>query len=95
MRVLLLLIIIVTTSSLSTIFDDLCRCADNTFLRQAFEGEYPKLLRLYSDLWRRLQHFLADLVDTGVSLVDTEPTDSLSLVAEEEDKDFEYVTIIM
>ena len=28
---------------------------DNTFLKQAFEGEYPKLLRLYNDLWRRLQ----------------------------------------
>ncbi|XP_060069562.1 conserved oligomeric Golgi complex subunit 5-like isoform X3 [Ylistrum balloti] len=27
------------------------------FLKQAFEGEYPKLLRLYNDLWRRLQQF--------------------------------------
>jgi hypothetical protein len=26
-------------------------------LKQAFEGEYPKLLRLYNDLWRRLQQF--------------------------------------
>uniref|UniRef100_A0A8C6MQS2 Conserved oligomeric Golgi complex subunit 5 n=2 Tax=Mus TaxID=862507 RepID=A0A8C6MQS2_MUSSI len=25
------------------------------FLKQAFEGEYPKLLRLYNDLWKRLQ----------------------------------------
>jgi len=29
----------------------------STFLKQAFEGEYPKLLRLYNDLWSRLQHF--------------------------------------
>ncbi|KAK7476321.1 hypothetical protein BaRGS_00032439 [Batillaria attramentaria] len=29
----------------------------SSFLKQAFEGEYPKLLRLYSDLWRRLQQF--------------------------------------
>ncbi|XP_021370975.1 conserved oligomeric Golgi complex subunit 5-like [Mizuhopecten yessoensis] len=29
----------------------------STFLKQAFEGEYPKLLRLYNDLWRRLQQF--------------------------------------
>ena len=27
----------------------------NTFIKQAFEGEYPKLLRLYNDLWRRLK----------------------------------------
>uniref|UniRef100_A0A8D0YBF7 Conserved oligomeric Golgi complex subunit 5 n=1 Tax=Sus scrofa TaxID=9823 RepID=A0A8D0YBF7_PIG len=25
------------------------------FLKHAFEGEYPKLLRLYNDLWKRLQ----------------------------------------
>ncbi|KAK7101689.1 conserved oligomeric Golgi complex subunit 5-like isoform X2 [Littorina saxatilis] len=29
----------------------------SSFLKQTFEGEYPKLLRLYSDLWRRLQQF--------------------------------------
>uniref|UniRef100_A0A3Q3WBS5 Conserved oligomeric Golgi complex subunit 5 n=1 Tax=Mola mola TaxID=94237 RepID=A0A3Q3WBS5_MOLML len=29
---------------------------DSSFLKQAFEGEYPKLLRLYNELWRRLQH---------------------------------------
>ncbi|XP_068713905.1 conserved oligomeric Golgi complex subunit 5-like [Montipora foliosa] len=29
----------------------------STFLKQAFEGEYPKLLRLYNDLWSRLQQF--------------------------------------
>ena len=27
----------------------------NTFLRQVLDGEYPKLVRLYSDLWRRIQ----------------------------------------
>lgn len=27
------------------------------FLKQAFEGEYPKLLRLYNELWDRLQNF--------------------------------------
>ncbi|CAB3988381.1 Conserved oligomeric Golgi complex subunit 5 [Paramuricea clavata] len=31
------------------------------FLKQAFEGEYPKLLRLYNELWTRLQQF----VNTG------------------------------
>ncbi|XP_066489534.1 conserved oligomeric Golgi complex subunit 5 [Tiliqua scincoides] len=27
------------------------------FLKQAFEGEYPKLLRLYNDLWKRIQQY--------------------------------------
>lgn len=31
--------------------------AASTFLKQAFEGEYPKLLRLYNDLWKRLQQY--------------------------------------
>ena len=39
-------------------------CSASSFLKQAFEGEYPKLLRLYNDLWRRLQQFSLS-VDTG------------------------------
>uniref|UniRef100_A0AAY4D2P2 Conserved oligomeric Golgi complex subunit 5 n=1 Tax=Denticeps clupeoides TaxID=299321 RepID=A0AAY4D2P2_9TELE len=31
--------------------------ASSTFLKQALEGEYPKLLRLYNDLWKRLQQY--------------------------------------
>ncbi|XP_047245427.1 conserved oligomeric Golgi complex subunit 5 [Girardinichthys multiradiatus] len=31
------------------------------FLKQAFEGEYPKLLRLYNELWRRLQQYSTSL----------------------------------
>lgn len=31
--------------------------AASMFLKQAFEGEYPKLLRLYNDLWKRLQQY--------------------------------------
>ncbi|XP_007943288.2 conserved oligomeric Golgi complex subunit 5 [Orycteropus afer afer] len=27
------------------------------FLKQAFEGEYPKLLHLFNDLWKRLQQY--------------------------------------
>ncbi|ELT89629.1 hypothetical protein CAPTEDRAFT_226404 [Capitella teleta] len=41
------------TSMLSTEFST--AAGENTFLKQAFEGEYPKLLRLYNDLWRRIQ----------------------------------------
>ena len=34
----------------------------NTYLKQAFEGEYPKMLRLFNDLWRRLQPFKSNMV---------------------------------
>lgn len=43
----------------------------STFLKQAFEGEYPKLLRLYNELWRRLQQYSASLqglVANGVGM---------------------------
>ncbi|XP_048587951.1 conserved oligomeric Golgi complex subunit 5 isoform X2 [Nematostella vectensis] len=43
------------TSILSEEFADAAQTS--TFLKQAFEGEYPKLLRLYNDLWVRLQQF--------------------------------------
>ncbi|XP_023219399.1 conserved oligomeric Golgi complex subunit 5-like [Centruroides sculpturatus] len=32
---------------------------ESTFIKQAFEGEYPKLLRLHTDLWKRLQQLNA------------------------------------
>ncbi|XP_060013260.1 conserved oligomeric Golgi complex subunit 5 isoform X1 [Lagenorhynchus albirostris] len=34
------------------------------FLKQAFEGEYPKLLRLYNDLWKRLQQYSQSIQGT-------------------------------
>ncbi|PIK33380.1 putative conserved oligomeric Golgi complex subunit 5, partial [Apostichopus japonicus] len=30
---------------------------ENTFIKQAFEGEYPKLLRSFNELWKRLEQF--------------------------------------
>ncbi|KAM6895268.1 conserved oligomeric Golgi complex subunit 5 [Xenentodon cancila] len=33
----------------------------SSFLKQAFEGEFPKLLRLYNELWRRLQQYSTSL----------------------------------
>uniref|UniRef100_A0A671VD51 Conserved oligomeric Golgi complex subunit 5 n=1 Tax=Sparus aurata TaxID=8175 RepID=A0A671VD51_SPAAU len=44
-------------------------CLDFTssFLKQAFEGEYPKLLRLYNELWRRLQQYSTSLQGTLTS----------------------------
>lgn len=52
--------------------------AASSFLKQAFEGEYPKLLRLYNELWRRLQQYSAGLQGalagvTDVSLDAAEP----------------------
>ncbi|XP_016395009.1 conserved oligomeric Golgi complex subunit 5-like [Sinocyclocheilus rhinocerous] len=35
--------------------------AASTFLKQALEGEYPKLLRLYNELWKRLQQYSASI----------------------------------
>ncbi|XP_062611399.1 conserved oligomeric Golgi complex subunit 5-like isoform X3 [Saccostrea cucullata] len=43
----------------------------STHLKQAFEGEYPKLLRLYNDLWRRLQQFS---ITTATSVSQSEPS---------------------
>uniref|UniRef100_H2MCI1 Conserved oligomeric Golgi complex subunit 5 n=1 Tax=Oryzias latipes TaxID=8090 RepID=H2MCI1_ORYLA len=44
------------TDVTSTLNDEFHRAAEaSSFLKQALEGEYPKLLRLYNELWRRLQ----------------------------------------
>uniref|UniRef100_A0A674AXY1 Conserved oligomeric Golgi complex subunit 5 n=1 Tax=Salmo trutta TaxID=8032 RepID=A0A674AXY1_SALTR len=55
--------------------------AASSFLKQALEGEYPKLLRLYNDLWRRLQQYSSSIqgvisssagLDTAMDLPTTE-----------------------
>ncbi|XP_066524059.1 conserved oligomeric Golgi complex subunit 5 [Hoplias malabaricus] len=33
----------------------------STFLKQALEGEFPKLLRLYNELWKRLQQYSSNI----------------------------------
>ncbi|XP_071081856.1 conserved oligomeric Golgi complex subunit 5-like [Haliotis cracherodii] len=40
------------------------------FLKQAFEGEYPKLLRLYNDLWKRLHQFSINMMVTPTAAPD-------------------------
>ncbi|KAJ8301246.1 hypothetical protein KUTeg_020233 [Tegillarca granosa] len=49
----------------------------STFLKQAFEGEYPKLLRLYNDLWKRLQQFSLSSTtnSSSVSITDSQIQD--------------------
>ena len=50
----------------------------STFLKQAFEGEYPKLLRLYNELWLRLQQFSgASNVPSATLVPQMEPSFSL------------------
>uniref|UniRef100_A0A8C5R7Q9 Conserved oligomeric Golgi complex subunit 5 n=1 Tax=Leptobrachium leishanense TaxID=445787 RepID=A0A8C5R7Q9_9ANUR len=53
------------TQILSTQFNKATN--SSSFLKQAFEGEYPKLLRLYNDLWKRLQQYSQNLQGTFTS----------------------------
>lgn len=49
----------------------------STFLKQALEGEYPKLLRLYNELWKRLQQYSANtqgILGSGGSGLDPDLT---------------------
>lgn len=49
-------------SKFNCVFFSVCGCfVASSFLKQAFEGEYPKLLRLYNELWRRLQQYSTSL----------------------------------
>ena len=65
----------------------------STFLKQAFEGEYPKLLRLYNDLWTRLQQYSSASNSTSVSLgIQLEPSFGL-FPASEDDFSLRLVTV--
>lgn len=68
-------------SVLQTFSPDCCLRIASSFLKQAFEGEYPKLLHLYNELWRRLQQYSSSLqgalsgtvgLDSSVDLSGTE-----------------------
>ncbi|XP_076469307.1 conserved oligomeric Golgi complex subunit 5-like [Babylonia areolata] len=64
------------TRMLTSEFSDAAETS--SFLKQAFEGEYPKLLRLYSDLWRRLQQFsLTMSVSASVGTSDLVPPENM------------------
>ncbi|KAM8885049.1 conserved oligomeric Golgi complex subunit 5 isoform 1-T2 [Synchiropus picturatus] len=73
------------TNSLSEQFHKATEAS--SFLKQAFEGEYPKLLRLYNELWRRLQQYSDSLhgaLTSGAGMditldISTSETDSLDL----------------
>ena len=58
----------------------------STFLKQAFEGEYPKLLRLYNDLWIRLQQYCGINLAGGLPVIQPlEPLFNLFMGYEEFD----------
>ncbi|XP_074644447.1 conserved oligomeric Golgi complex subunit 5-like [Tubulanus polymorphus] len=57
---------------------------ESTFIKQAFEGEYPKLLRLYNDLWKRIQQFSNSMSVHQEVVLHDEPTSvSASEIADE------------
>eukprot|EP00794_Sanderia_malayensis_P006112 gene6112-6816_t len=45
---------------------------ESTFIKQAFEGEYPKLLRVCNDLWSRIQPFMTSQNNPSTSVISTE-----------------------
>ncbi|XP_060548669.1 conserved oligomeric Golgi complex subunit 5 [Pantherophis guttatus] len=47
------------------------------FLKQAFEGEYPKLLRLYNDFWKRLQQYSESIQRNVIANGSAEPLSEL------------------
>ena len=76
----------------------------NTFLRQVLDGEYPKLVRLYSELWRRIQSLggaapltsidpmsVAAAVSDADSVTSLLTPDNTTLALSLDDSDYEWV----
>ena len=69
----------------------------STFIKQAFEGEYPKLLRLYNDLWKRLEQFASTMatVTTETNTDSGIPSEDFGRSKKEEaDKYWQVVFIV-
>lgn len=67
------------------------------FLKQAFEGEYPKLLRLYNDFWKRLQQYSENIQRNVITNGSPEPLSGLPQIDDDEQdifmrkkQDYEY-----
>ena len=52
----------------------MCVCVDSFHLRQALEGEYPKLLKLQNDVIHRLNQLQAGFSELDMDLVDEDNT---------------------
>ncbi|KAJ0057669.1 hypothetical protein NL108_011593, partial [Boleophthalmus pectinirostris] len=77
------------TNVTDTLSKEFHRAAEaSSFLKQALEGEYPKLLRLFNDLWRRLQQYNGSL--QGAIPSGTEPGLDLSSTESEGHDLFTY-----
>lgn len=70
------------------------------FLKQAFEGEYPKLLRLYNDLWKRIQQYSENIQRNFNTNGSTEHCTELQQIDDTQDifmqkeQDYEYVCFV-
>uniref|UniRef100_A0A8C6YAF7 Conserved oligomeric Golgi complex subunit 5 n=1 Tax=Naja naja TaxID=35670 RepID=A0A8C6YAF7_NAJNA len=53
------------------------------FLKQAFEGEYPKLLRLYNDFWKRLQQYSESIQRNVIANGSAEPLAELPQIEDD------------
>lgn len=72
--------------------------AASMFLKQAFEGEYPKLLRLYNDLWKRLQQYSENIQRNVIANGNAEHFTELQQIEDDtqdifmqKKQDYEYV----
>ncbi|CAD5120370.1 DgyrCDS8943 [Dimorphilus gyrociliatus] len=69
-----------TSYSLTTVFS--AAVEENTYVKQALEGEYPKLIRLFNDLWRRLGHLFEDETVEDTQRYENQLRNSISLLEE-------------
>lgn len=69
-----------TSYSLSSVFSGAVE--ENTYVKQALEGEYPKLIRLFNDLWRRLAHLFEDETLEDIQRYENQLRSSISVLEE-------------
>ncbi|XP_063164072.1 conserved oligomeric Golgi complex subunit 5 isoform X1 [Candoia aspera] len=65
------------------------------FLKQAFEGEYPKLLRLYNDFWKRLQQYSENIQRNVITNGSAEHLSELPQIDDDDDDDDDAQDIFM
>ena len=56
---------------------------ESTIIRQYLEVDYPKLVRLYGDLWRRLEGITVEMMNTAPDLSPLAPSSNTSQDGEE------------
>ena len=71
----------------------MCVCVDSFHLRQALEGEYPKLLKLQNDVIHRLNQLQAGFSELDMDLVDEDNTTNTESDQYQEKQKFVSVSI--